>query len=229
MHDFGEALATLRDRPDTRVIVVSGKGRAFCAGADIGAAPSSDATPSPEPTFLDIAEAMEDILNSLPKPVIAAVNGVCCGGGFEIALMCDFIVSAASARIGDMHANIGAMPGSGSTARLPRIVGPNLARYIMYTGELFPAAYLHSIGLVARVVDDDRLEAETQTMAEKIAEKSPLTLKRMKMLISNAFDLPMPLAARMEKLVSASHMRSWDAQEGGRAFMNKRKAQFRGY
>lgn len=229
MREFTQALVLLRDRAETRVIVVSGKGRAFCAGADIGGAPSPNDPPSAEPTFLDIAEAMEDVLNFVPKPVIAAVNGICCGGGFEIAMMCDFIFAAKSARLGDVHANVGAMPGAGSTARLARIVGPNLARYIMFTGEMFPAPYLSEIGLVTKVMEDDQLESETQAIAEKIAEKSPLSLKRLKMLIGNAFDLPMPLAAKMEKLLSASHMRSWDAQEGGKAFMEKRKPQFRGY
>jgi enoyl-CoA hydratase len=168
------------------------------------------------------------VLLSLPKPVIAAVNGVCCGGGLELAMMCDFIVAAASARIGDAHANFGALPGGGATVRLPRIVGVNWARYLMYTGDLYPAAEMAAIGLVNRVVEDSQLESEVQALAEKIASKSPLGLRRMKMLINDGLDMPADLAMKMEKLVSAEHMRSNDAAEGGRAFKEKRKPEFRG-
>jgi enoyl-CoA hydratase len=218
----------LRDREETRVIVVSGKGRGFCAGADLTDAPSPEERPGPQAPFLEEGAKMEEVLLSLPKPVIAAVNGVCCGGGLELAMMCDFIVAAASARIGDAHANFGALPGGGATVRLPRIVGVNWARYLMYTGDLYPAAEMAAIGLVNRVVEDSQLESEVQALAEKIASKSPLGLRRMKMLINDGLDMPADLAMKMEKLVSAEHMRSNDAAEGGRAFKEKRKPEFRG-
>lgn len=228
MTEFGEALAMLRDRAETRVIVISGKGRAFCAGADLGTATPSSPDPSGGPSFLQRAQQMEDVLNAMSKPVIAAINGICCAGGLEIALMCDFIVAAASARIGDAHANVAAMPGSGSTARLSHLVGPNFARYLLFSGELLPAAEMAAAGLVTRVVEDAALEQDVQALAQKISEKSPLMLRRMKDLVRQAFDLPLPLAAKMEKLVSAEHMQSWDAVEGVRAFAEKRKPQFRG-
>ncbi len=229
MRELRAALIELRDRTETRVIVLSGKGRGFCAGADLTGAPDPKAPPSPEPGFLDLGTAMEEVLNAMPKPVIAAVNGVCCGGGLELALMCDFIVAAQSAKIGDAHGNFGALPGGGATVRLPRVVGINRARYMMYTGELYTAAEMAEIGLVTRLAADDALEADVQTIAEKIATKSPVGLKRMKMLLSAGFDMPTAEALKQEKLVSAEHMRSWDAGEGGRAFMEKRKPEFRGY
>lgn len=230
MQELKRALELLRDRAETRVIVISGKGRAFCAGADLtGAVPDPTAPPSPEPTFLDYGQAMEDVLNAMPKPVIAAVNGICCGGGLELALMCDFIIAAEGARIGDAHANFGAMPGGGASVRLPRVVGINWARYMMFTGDLFPASEMAQIGLVTRVVPDDQLEAEVQKVAEKISEKSPLGLKRMKALLVDGMDMPLAHALRTEKLVSAAHMRSYDSSEGGRAFAEKRKPVFRGY
>ena len=171
---------------------------------------------------------MEEVLLSMPKPVIAAINGVCCGGGLELAMMCDFMIAAASAKIGDAHANFGALPGGGATVRLPRIVGANWARYLMFTGELYPAAQMAAIGLVIRVVEDSQLESEVQALAERIASKSPLGLRRMKMLINDGLDMPQALAMKMEKLVSGEHMRSNDAAEGGRAFKEKRKPEFRG-
>jgi enoyl-CoA hydratase len=228
MRELRQAWTELRAREDTRVIVVSGKGRGFCAGADLTDAPSATERPGPQAPFLEEGAKMEEVLLALPKPVIAAVNGVCCGGGLELAMMCDFIVAAASAKIGDAHANFGALPGGGATVRLPRIVGVNWARYLMYTGDLFPAAEMAAIGLVNRVVEDAQLESEVQGLAEKIASKSPLSLKRMKMLINAGIDMPADLAMKMEKLVSAEHMRSNDAAEGGRAFKEKRKPEFRG-
>lgn len=229
MRELRRAWTELRDRAETRVIVVCGKGRGFCAGADLTDAPSAADLPGPQSAFLEEGTRMEEVLLALPKPVIAAVNGVCCGGGLELAMMCDFIIAAASAKIGDAHANFGALPGGGATVRLPRIVGVNWARYLMYTGELFPAADMAAIGLVTRVVEDAELESHVQALAERIAAKSPLGLKRMKKLINDGLDMPASLAMQMEKLVSAEHMRSNDAAEGGKAFMQKRKPVFRGY
>ena len=228
MRELRQAWIELRDQPETRVIVVSGKGRGFCAGADLTDAPSPEERPGPQAPFLEEGTKMEEVLLAMPKPVIAAVNGVCCGGGLELAMMCDFIVAAASAKIGDAHANFGALPGGGATVRLPRIVGANWARYLMYTGDLFSATEMATIGLVSRVVEDTQLEAEVQALAEKIASKSPLGLRRMKRLINDGLDMPQSLAMKMEKLVSAEHMRSADAAEGGKAFKEKRKPEFRG-
>jgi enoyl-CoA hydratase/carnithine racemase len=230
MRELRAALIELRDRDETRVIVLSGKGRGFCAGADLtGALPDRSAPPSGEPTFDDLGTAMEEVLNAMPKPVIAAVNGVAAGGGLEIAMMSDFIVAAASARLGDAHANFGAMPGGGATVRLPRFVGVSQARYLMFTGELMSAEEALRVGLVTKVWPDEAFEAEAQALAEKIAAKSPLGLKRMKALINGSFDMSTDQAVRLEKAVSAQHMLSFDAEEGGKAFAEKRKPAFRGY
>jgi len=229
MRQLREALVELRDRAETRVIVISGKGRAFCAGADLtGALPDPNAPPGAEPSFLDLGSAMEEVLNAMPKPVIAAVNGVAAGGGLELAMMADFIVAAASARLGDAHANFGALPGGGATVRLPRIVGINRARYLMFTGELVRAEEAASFGLVTKVYPDESFEADVQALAGTIASKSPLGLERMKRLIGQGFDLSTEAALKDEKRVSAEHMVSWDAAEGGRAFAEKRKPLFRG-
>jgi enoyl-CoA hydratase len=227
MRELREALIELRDRTDTRAIVISGKGRGFCAGADLTGALPGDLPPG-SPSFLDLGSAMEDVLNNLEKPVIAAINGVTAGGGLELALMCDFMLGTQSARIGDAHANFGALPGGGATLRLPRVVGVNWARYLMFTGELLPAADAQTIGLLVRVFPDETFEADVQAVAEKIAAKSPLGLKRMKMLVKDALDQTTDAALRNEKRVSAEHMVSEDAAEGGKAFAEKRKPVFKG-
>jgi enoyl-CoA hydratase/carnithine racemase len=229
MRELRTALDELRDRALTRVLVISGRGRAFCAGADLTGALDPLPDGAPNTGFFDLAAAMENVLNHMPKPVIAAVNGVCCGGGLELALMCDFILAAESAKIGDAHANFGAMPGGGASVRLPRAVGPAMARFMMFTGELFPATEMQAAGLVLRTFPPAGFEAGVQQIAERIAEKSPLGLATMKRLIEDGFDLPLEHALRHEKLVCAAHMRSWDAAEGGRAFAEKRKPEFRGH
>ena len=230
MKELREALVELRDRAETRVIVLSGKGRGFCAGADLGGAlPDRAAPPSAEPDFLALGQAMEDVLNNIEKPVIAAVNGVAAGGGLELALMCDFIVAAETAKIGDAHSNFGALPGGGASARLPRVIGLNRARYLMLSGELLLAPELVSWGLVSKVWPADQFEEETQKLAEKLAGKSPLGLKHMKRLLGQALDIPLDVALSNEKLTASGYMRSHDAAEGGKAFMEKRPPQFKGY
>lgn len=229
VREMRDAFTALGRREETRVVVLSGKGRAFCAGADLKSALPADAGPSPEPSFLDEATAMENALLALTKPVIAAVNGVCCAGGLEIALMCDFIIASENARLGDAHANFGAMPGGGTTARLARVVGPNLAKFIFLTGALLPAAQMQQAGVVAMVTPPEELEAAVQKVAEGMAAKSPLGLAHMKSLINAAFDHPLSSAIRLEKLTSTVYMRSHDAAEGGRAFAEKREPRFKGY
>jgi enoyl-CoA hydratase/carnithine racemase len=230
MRELRAALIELRDRAETRVIVISGRGRGFCAGADLtGALPDRGAAPSPEPGFADLGTAMEEVLNAIAKPVIAAVNGVAAGGGLEIAMMSDFMLAAASARLGDAHANFGAMPGGGATARLPRFVGINQAKYLMFTGELMSAEEAWRVGLVTRVFPDETFEAEVQAIAEKIASKSPIGISRMKGLLNDGMDVPLAQALKLEKGVANQHMVSYDATEGGKAFGEKRKPEFRGY
>lgn len=229
MRELTAGLVELRERKQTRVIVISGKGRGFCAGADLtGAFPEPGVEPT-GPTFLELGEIMEGVLCNMPKPVIAAVNGITAGGGLELAVMCDFILAKTTARIGDAHANFGVLPGAGQTVRLPRIVGVNQARYMMYTGDLFPAEECFRFGLVTKVFADESFEDDVQAQAEKIAGKSPLGLKRMKAMIAGAYDMSTEQAVKMEKAVSSQHMNSFDAQEGGKAFAEKRKPEFRGY
>ena len=229
VREMRHAFLALGQRDDTRVVVLSGKGRAFCAGADLTSALPSNDGPSAEPSFLDEATAMENALTGLKKPVIAAVNGVCCAGGLEVALMCDFIIASDNAKLGDAHANFGALPGGGTTARLARVVGPNMARFIFLTGVLLPAAQMQQIGMVSVVTSPEALESTVQEIANNMTTKSPLGLRHMKSLINAAFDHPLSSAIQLEKLTSTVYMGSHDAAEGGRAFAEKRSPQFKGY
>lgn len=229
VRELRHAFEAVQNDDEVSVVVLSGVGRAFCAGADLHSAlPAADDDPR-APSFLDEATAMENALIAITKPVIAAVNGVCCAGGFEMALMCDFIVANEKAKMGDAHANYGAMPGGGTTARLARLVGTSLAKYIFFTGDLLPASNFVNWGLVVKTTAPEGLEAEVQELAERIAKKSPLGLRHMKQLINAAPDNTLSAMVRTEKLTSTVYMNSYDAKEGQAAFAEKRVPVFLGY
>jgi enoyl-CoA hydratase/carnithine racemase len=224
MIELADALSKLRDDPEARVIVLSGKGRAFCAGADL----KSSSSPEASAQFMTATEKTDALLYGMPKPVIAAVNGLAVGGGLEMAMMCDVIFADEKAKLGDAHSNFGVIPGGGSSYRLPKIIGLMRAKYIMFSGDFLTAQEMQAIGLVAKVTAAGQLEAETQAFAEKLAAKSPLGLRRMKELMNNSYDVASHVAFKLEKLEVRDHMRSEDAAEGARAFAEKRKPDFKG-
>lgn len=221
-----EQLLRWRDDPQVRVLVLSGQGRAFCAGADLKQA--NERSEPGQPNFLDVLVAFFGTLRSYPKPVIAAVNGIALAGGLEVVLACDLVIAAESARLGDAHANFGVFPGGGGAALLPRKVPANVANYLLFTGEALPAAELKVHGLVNEVVADEQLCARVQALAEKMAQKSPVCLLRMKRVASESCDKPLADALRHELLELHNHQRSYDIQEGLSAFLEKRLPQFKG-
>lgn len=221
-----EKLEVVRSDENIRVLILTGSGKAFCAGADLKAV-TKPSVPG-EPDFLDMAARVFGLLRRLPKPVIAAVNGVAMAGGLELALCCDLMIAAESAKIGDAHANFGVFPGGGGAAVLPRRLPLNIAKQLLFTGDTLPASVLAAHGLVNRVVADAELAAAVQALAEKIATKSPLVLRRMKRVANAAGDKAEGDALKEELLELRDHMRSYDFSEGLKAFAEKRKPLFEG-
>ena len=209
-----------------RVIAVTGTGPAFCAGADL----KVGGTPQPgEKDLLDNIVVFFDALRAYPKPVIAAVNGLALAGGLETVLCCDFVIAAESARFGDAHSNFGVFPGGGGAAVLPRKIPENIAKYLLFTGDSLPARDMKQYGLVSEVVADAELVARVQAIGDKLAEKSPLVLRKMKRVADAAGDKSRADALRHELLELRDHQRSYDIAEGIRAFAEKRKPNFKGY
>jgi|JRYF01.1.fsa_nt_gb enoyl-CoA hydratase len=231
--ELARALDLIERDAGVRVVVLTGSGRAFCAGADLkGVFDSTGSEPGAEDpmnAFLDRVAGTIDRLRALPKPTIAALNGLTMAGGLELAMACDLIVAGAGARIGDAHANFGVFPGAGGAAVLPRRIGPTAAKYLLFTGDTMPAAELVPLGLVNRVVPDDQLAGEVDKLAAQIASKSPLVLRRMKQAVADALEQPQSVALRMERLVLDAHRHSHDIREGLAAFVGKRKPEFKGY
>ncbi len=227
--ELGDALADARSDEGIRVVVLTGAGRAFCAGADLKdfGAGSSDFVKATQ-QFLYEAGAVFDALEALPKPVIAAVNGLALAGGLELVLCCDLVIAAESARLGDAHGNFGLIPGGGGSIRLPRRIGPTLAKYLMFTGESLSASELVAAGLVTRVVPDTELADEVSALADRIASKSPLAVRRMKQLVDDGMEQSVRTGVRLELLAMEAHAHSYDLAEGLAAFSEKRVPNFQG-
>ncbi|MEJ2410596.1 MAG: enoyl-CoA hydratase/isomerase family protein [Novosphingobium sp.] len=223
-----KALA-LADDPVIKAVVLIGTGRAFCAGADlkyVNSTTESDEAGTAQ--FLDSILDMMARIETCPRPVIAAVNGLALAGGLELVLCCDLVIAARSAKLGDAHANFGLLPGGGGSVRLPRKIGPTRAKYLMFTGDFLPAEDLVACGLVNEVVDDAELTSAVERLVDKLASKSSLVLRRMKALVDDGLEQPKDVALKSELLVSEVHVHSHDLKEGLAAFGEKRKPSFIG-
>ncbi|MFV8599168.1 enoyl-CoA hydratase/isomerase family protein [Ralstonia pseudosolanacearum] len=228
LEELHDALARVQADADVHVLVMTGSGRAFCAGADLKALLGGlDVAPG-EPNFADRTLATLSLLRNMPKPVIAAINGLTIAGGLELAMCCDILIGAASAKIGDGHANFGVFPGGGGAAVLPRRVGLSRAKQLLFTGDLADAAQMLAWGLLNDVVADGELLPAVAGMADRMAAKSSLVLRRMKEVANRSVDLSQEAALRDELLECQQHTRSYDFREGLVAYSEKRAPTFRG-
>ncbi|TDJ67765.1 MAG: enoyl-CoA hydratase/isomerase family protein [Proteobacteria bacterium] len=228
--ELGRAIALAEDDPAIRVLVITGSPPAFCAGADLKFIGSGigESLGDGLASFLELLGSVFNALERSMLPTIAAVNGLALAGGLELVLCCDLVIAADSATLGDAHANYGLIPGGGSSIRLPRKIGPTRAKYLLYTGESLAASDLIDCGLVNRVVPDNALRSTVQEIAETIAAKSPLAIRRVKQLVNDAIDQPLLSALRQEINVGIVHTQSQDMREGLAAFKEKRKPKFVG-
>jgi enoyl-CoA hydratase/carnithine racemase len=217
-------LTRAAEDPDVRAVLITGKGRAFSAGGDIKGYVKLQADAVAFPRFVDDFIRTLDRIRYMDKPVVALVNGITAAGGLELMLACDFAWMAESARIGDMHLNYAQIGGAGVMARLPRLIGPNRARELVFSGRLLSSAECLAWGLVNRVIPDDRLLAEGIEFARSVAAKSPNSVRNVKHVINSGLETDLQAALRQERERALIHCLTLpDSMEGIHAFVEKRK------
>ncbi len=223
---FLGAIDRARRDENVRSVIVTGAGeKAFIAGADIGEfegrSPVDQWRVMKAPTIFDAVER-------LPKPVIAAINGFCLGGGMELALACDVRIASSSAKLGQPEVNLGIIPGGGGTQRLPRRVGLGAALRLILSGEIIAADEALRLRLVEEIVEPAKLLDRAVELAELMASKSPVALAAAKEATRAALSLPLDDGLKLETALFQLCFSSADKVEGVRAFLEKRAAEFTG-
>lgn len=231
MVELLDAALTAAEAPSVRALAVTGSGAAFCAGADLKAvleASEGQDAGSALKRFLDRAGGVFSRLERLPKPTVAALNGVTMAGGLEVALCCDFIVADPCARLGEGHAKYAQLPGGGGSVRLPRRIGMARAKHLMFTGELLSAAQALQWQLVDLLSEPGQLHARAEALIARCTDKSALGLGRMKQLLQQGLEQPLEVALRAEIDMCELHAYSQDRNEGLAAFAQKRVPRYVG-
>lgn len=223
---FQGLLAPVDGEEPVRAAILTGAGKAFVAGADIGAMAAM--TPIEAKRFSDAGQTLCSAIESLPFPVIAAVNGYALGGGCELALSCDFIVAAEGAKLGLPEVTLGVIPGFGGTQRLLRRVGIAKARELVYTGDMVTAEQAFAFGLVNAVVPAAELVLRARDIALKIASRGPLAVAAAKRVMLRGEALDLPSACELEAQTFAGLFGSEDQVGGMKAFLEKAKPAFKG-
>jgi enoyl-CoA hydratase len=210
-----------------RVLILTGAGeKSFVAGADITELATFSALEAK--VFSGAGHAVIAKLQELPIPVMAAVNGFALGGGCEIALACDFIYAAENARFGLPEITLGLIPGFGGTQRLPRLIGANMAKELIFTGQMLTAGEAAQLGLVNKVIAGGALMEEVLKTARGIAAKGRVSLRAAKQAVNHGLNVDLATGCYIETDAFALALASPDAKEGTSAFLEKRKAVFKG-
>jgi len=225
MDELVSSLETLDNEADIRCIVLTGNEKAFAAGADIKES-FVDATPA-SMLEQDLTTRWERV-RRIRKPIIAAVSGYCLGGGCELAMTCDIIVASETAQFGQPEVNLGIIPGAGGTQRLTRAVGKYRAMEIILTGRRVKADEAKAIGLVAQVYPAASWLEDAKTLARTIAEKPPIAVRLATEAIDLAFNSTLDAGLEFERKAFYLLFSTEDKKEGVDAFVNKRKAVFKG-
>ncbi|MBY8860857.1 enoyl-CoA hydratase [Nocardia sp. CA2R105] len=223
--EFLAVLAPLVQDPDVRCIVLRGTGRFFVAGADIGVMRElTEATQRAMRPWVEVQRMLE----TAPKPVLAALNGHALGGGAELALACDMRVMTESATIGFPEISLGLFPGAGGSQRLPRLLGAHRAKLLMIEGARLTATQALHIGLVDRVVPDAEFDDCVRSTAHALAAKPTRTIGLLKRVVREGASLPLEQALDVEFAAVLELIRTADAAEGLQAFLDKRPPTFTG-
>ncbi len=227
MDGLRDAVISLRDDAAIRCLIITGAGdRAFVAGADIKELAVQ--TPTSGTEHAQRGQRVLDLIETMGKPVIAAINGFALGGGCELAMACTLRLAADTAKLGQPEINLGLIPGYAGTQRLSRLIGKTRAMELILTGRQIAATEAYAIGLVNRVVPAADLMSEAQALARDLASKAPIAVRYAIEAVSRGLDMPFGHACRHEATLFGLIASTDDMREGTAAFLEKRKPQFQG-
>ena len=222
-----ERLREIQQNEEVRAVLLTGEGKAFCAGQDLAEATAADA--------MEISEIVDQhynpivlLLRQLEKPVVAAVNGVAAGAGANLALACDIVVAKESASFIQAFSKIGLIPDSGGTFFLPRLIGLQRASALMMTGDKVSAKEAQEMGMIYKVFSDDAFESEVNSLVQRLAQMPTKGLAYTKALLNCTFDLNLDRQLRHESTYQHRAGITDDFKEGVQAFIEKRKPNFKG-
>lgn len=225
LEDLTKAFCEFEHDDDAKVAILTGTGKAFVAGADIAA--MSEMNPLEGRAMMMKGHNLMNYMESIEKPIIAAVNGFALGGGCELSMACDIRVASEKAKFGQPEVNLGIIPGFGGTQRLPRLVGRGMGKYLIFTADMIDGQQAKEIGLVEMLASPDKLMEEAEKLADKIAGKAPIAIGAAKRAINVGFDLDIKAASVLEIEYFTAPFASEDKAEGMKAFLEKRPAEFK--
>jgi enoyl-CoA hydratase/carnithine racemase len=227
MQELKQAFASAKADPEVRVVILTGGGeKAFVAGADIGEL--SQHTPVSAKEYTHQGQAIIDAIENLGKPVIACINGFALGGGCELAMACTMRLASENAKLGQPEVKLGLLPGYGGTQRLSRLVGKGIAMQMVLTGEMISAQDAYRIGLVNEVVAAADLIPRAEAIAAKIIANAPLAIQYAMEAVNRGYDLTLADGLFLEATLFGVCCATEDKNEGTKAFLEKRPAQFKG-
>ncbi len=225
LDELRDAVAEAAEDDAVRVITLTGAGgRAFASGSDLEEVLNRDLRKALEP----IVQGLADQLERTPKPTIAAVDGICMGGGLEVALGCDLRIATPKSRFATPEGKLGIIPGGGATARLPRIVGRGWGMEMLLMGDPVDAERALAMGLITRIVAPEELIPEARRMAEQLAGYAPFVPRTMKAMVHFGMEASLAGALMLEKYAQGALVQTEDKVEGIRAFLEKREPRFKG-
>ena len=225
LEELHQAVTLAEHDEAVRVLAFTGAGdKAFASGSDLAEVEHRDLKKALEPIVQGLAERLE----RLPKPTIAAINGLCYGGGLEVALGCDVRVASETAAFATPEGKLGIIPGGGATQRLPRIVGRGWGMHMLLMGEPIDAQQALSIGLVTKLTTPEALLDEVQAMAEHLATFAPFVPRFMKAMVHSGMEASLVAGLALEKFAQGALCETEDKKEGLRAFLEKRPPQWQG-
>jgi enoyl-CoA hydratase len=227
LDELRRAILDLKQDDAVRAVIITGAGeKGFIAGADINELAVQSPTGGREHAMK--GQQVLDLIEHMGKPVIAAINGYALGGGCELAMACTLRIAADTAKLGQPEINLGIIPGYGGTQRLSRIAGRGRALELLLTGDQITAQEAHRLGLVNRVVPAAELMAEARKLAATLASKAPMAIRYILEAVHKGLEMPFPQAEVFEATLFGLVSSTEDMREGTKAFLEKRKAEFKG-